>query len=431
MRKNQRISERIKPELEKLQKQYANDPKTLQAKQMEINKREGYSYFSACIPMILTLVIFFSLFSGMRKISQYMEFSQYMGMYEIYSTETENLTHLNKITGEKLEDWATYDSAEMDALIKEKLTTLREKDSLTDEESALESYLEYIVNGNITFKDFIEENDAQKTAYDAILVGITEFEASHNMQALSSEQQAEYDGLLQNKQDAEERLDFYTLGIERFVALAGEKSQETVVDYYKDHRADFLYIKSLWVADVYHKDALPSFKTFKSNVKKYNSTKNSGVPVQVLGDAMKEETYNNVTAAIRTDKTLYKHNGLYILVALTVILGFLSQFIANIQQKKATAGMAQMGASMKVMMFMMPIILGIFALQYTAAFTVYMVINSLTTIVLNLMTTGIMKLFDRNREQKVTETIVKHGRRDPHEIAAEYSKKSGKNNGKK
>ena len=40
MRKNQLITVRIKPQLEKLEKAYGNDPKVLQQKQAELNKRE-------------------------------------------------------------------------------------------------------------------------------------------------------------------------------------------------------------------------------------------------------------------------------------------------------------------------------------------------------------------------------------------------------
>ena len=47
MRKNQRITERLKPEMEKLQKAYGHDKQAFAQKQMELNKREGFSYFSS------------------------------------------------------------------------------------------------------------------------------------------------------------------------------------------------------------------------------------------------------------------------------------------------------------------------------------------------------------------------------------------------
>ena len=83
MKKNQKITERIKPEMDKLRAQYGSDQRTLSQKQMELNKREGFSYFSSCLPMIITLVIFFWLFSGLQNISQYMSMRQYLQMYDV------------------------------------------------------------------------------------------------------------------------------------------------------------------------------------------------------------------------------------------------------------------------------------------------------------------------------------------------------------
>ena len=91
MRKNQKITERIKPQIEALQKQYANDPKMLSQKQMQLQKSEGFSYFSSCLPMIVTLVIFFYLFSGLNNISRYKNLQQYVELYDAYTTEEEVL----------------------------------------------------------------------------------------------------------------------------------------------------------------------------------------------------------------------------------------------------------------------------------------------------------------------------------------------------
>ena len=48
-RKNQKITERLKPQMEKLQKQYT-DQTVLAQKQMQLNKKEGFSYMSSCLP---------------------------------------------------------------------------------------------------------------------------------------------------------------------------------------------------------------------------------------------------------------------------------------------------------------------------------------------------------------------------------------------
>ena len=58
MRKNSLKMEKMRPQLEKLQKQYQNDQRMYNAKMMELYKKNGYSMFGACLPMIVTLVIF-------------------------------------------------------------------------------------------------------------------------------------------------------------------------------------------------------------------------------------------------------------------------------------------------------------------------------------------------------------------------------------
>ena len=48
----------MRPQLEKLQKQYQNDQQTYNMKMMELYKKNGYSMFGACLPSIITLVFF-------------------------------------------------------------------------------------------------------------------------------------------------------------------------------------------------------------------------------------------------------------------------------------------------------------------------------------------------------------------------------------
>ena len=56
MRKQSLIMKQMKPELEKLQQQYKNDNQTYSRKMMELYKKNGYSIFGACLPMIVSMV---------------------------------------------------------------------------------------------------------------------------------------------------------------------------------------------------------------------------------------------------------------------------------------------------------------------------------------------------------------------------------------
>ena len=86
MRKNQRITEALKPQMDKLEKQYGADKQMLQRKQMELQRSSGFSYMSACLPLIITLVLFITFFTALRSVSSYMEFKQYVEMYDAYVT---------------------------------------------------------------------------------------------------------------------------------------------------------------------------------------------------------------------------------------------------------------------------------------------------------------------------------------------------------
>jgi len=130
---------------------------------------------------------------------------------------------------------------------------------------------------------------------------------------------------------------------------------------------------------------------------------------------IKEDTYNLVTAKIRTDKSLYETNGYLIMVVLVVGLSLLSQLISQRQQKKSgQITDANSNGMMKVMLWMMPIMLLVFALTSSSAFTLYMVANSIMTLIVNFLTTFIVNLTDGTYNKKEVE-VIRHGRIDPND----------------
>lgn len=68
-RKGMRKMQRIQPEINALQKKYANDKQKLQQKQSELMKREKYNPLSGCLPMLLTLPVLYAMFGAMRAIA--------------------------------------------------------------------------------------------------------------------------------------------------------------------------------------------------------------------------------------------------------------------------------------------------------------------------------------------------------------------------
>ena len=68
-RKGMRKMQRIQPELNRLQKKYANDKQKLQQKQSELMRKERYSPLSGCLPLLISMPILFAMFGAMRALA--------------------------------------------------------------------------------------------------------------------------------------------------------------------------------------------------------------------------------------------------------------------------------------------------------------------------------------------------------------------------
>lgn len=120
-RKNAKIMEVMKPELDKITKQCGDNRELLMQKQREVYKKYNYSMFSTCLPTILTLAIFILVFSGFNSA----------------------VRHHNSLVFENLKDVyeQTYD-AEYLILEDSDLSVLEKRTQATQkaEEAVLESY---------------------------------------------------------------------------------------------------------------------------------------------------------------------------------------------------------------------------------------------------------------------------------------------------
>ena len=68
-RQGMRKMQQIQPEIQKLQKKYANDKQKLQQKQTELMRRERYSPLSGCLPLLIQMPILFAMFGAMRALA--------------------------------------------------------------------------------------------------------------------------------------------------------------------------------------------------------------------------------------------------------------------------------------------------------------------------------------------------------------------------
>lgn len=105
---NSRKQAKIKPELEKLQKAYANNPNMLNQKTMELYKRENFNIMGTCLGMLanmaVTMVVFFTLFAALNGIATYKQADEFVVLYNTYYETIEEQSTLNQtLTEQELE----------------------------------------------------------------------------------------------------------------------------------------------------------------------------------------------------------------------------------------------------------------------------------------------------------------------------------------
>lgn len=85
MKKNSKMMAELTPMMAKLDKAYANDKQKLNQEKTKLYKKHGYNMMAGCLPMIVTLVIFFIMFGGLNQCSAYVNIKVYSELSEHYT----------------------------------------------------------------------------------------------------------------------------------------------------------------------------------------------------------------------------------------------------------------------------------------------------------------------------------------------------------
>lgn len=99
-KKSARKQAEIKPELDKINAKYANDKNLLNQKTMELYKAHNYNITGTCLGMlaylVLTMVVFWTLFGALNNISAYKIGDQYLQVrkeyFAVYEIDVDELT---------------------------------------------------------------------------------------------------------------------------------------------------------------------------------------------------------------------------------------------------------------------------------------------------------------------------------------------------
>lgn len=326
-KKQSLLMKSMRPEMEKLQKQYADDKQMYQQKVMELQKAHGYNPLGACLPTIISLIIFFFIFTSFSTYSNYAMLSKYNDMVDAYNQSV--VTYV--IKGE--------------------------------EDTASEHFLiEIDGNYKVDFDKFTAYYSTVKSDFKA-----DEF----------------------NAMTEAEKFEVVALYVK-------ENCREAAAERYRTNKDEttFGWINNVWYPDSMFYKEFPDYQSFSSSVSRAIG---SGV------SSTYEESYNEVTFNLSTERN--QSNGYFVLIVLAIGLMFLQQFIMMRAQKDANELSTVDGsaaAQNKTMMIMMPLIFGVVSFLYSAAFSVYMIVNTLYGLISTLIINKVVTVRYNNKEENLS-----------------------------
>ncbi|MDE7379589.1 MAG: membrane protein insertase YidC [Clostridia bacterium] len=363
------IMERMRPQMEKLQKQYANDKNMYQQKVVELQKKSGYSMIGACLPMIVSLLIFIIVFQAFSTYSQYANLKNYNDMVNIYNgvvqtyvidgeTPNENgflyvvkdgdevvdysvdyakfTAYYNADMGQKQSDWVIKNEEEVFLHLAGKY-----KETHTGYDGAFDANVVNLTDGN---------------GLTTTAVGVRNTLVSYYLEAPAAQE------------------------VKLFYEGKNDK-------YAKSHNNSFLWVGNLWYPDSTLNKEMPDFSKFKSTISKAG-----------IGDDY-AESYNKVTAALTEQKNQY--NGYFVLIILSIGLMLLQQWLSMRANKSVNDLSTVDGSgarSNKMMMIMMPLIYGAFSFFYSASFSLYMITNTLYGLITMLIINKCVDVWFKKKE---------------------------------
>lgn len=355
MRKNSLKMEEMRPQLEKLQKQYANDKDKYNQKMMALYKKNGYSMFGSCLPLIVSMVFFIIAINAFTSYSNYQNIKYIYNMNNAY----------NQVITQGIDDVEGYVYHNKDGEFvfnHEEIKKAYDNNTLTGVNAV---YTENTVTYDTgSYIKVTYEINGEKY----ILKTTVEIDSDKYLEENAQEYQA---FLTENSlTDSEDSLKTF---------ITEKRQSDSAKKYYSD-RETFIWVKNIWMPDTpFEHPIYSSYSKLESKYKISNYMPN-------------EAQYEELVADLSSE--MKQPNGYLIFIVLTAGLSLLSQLVMTRSQKaqmELQTVDGQGASQQKIMMWIMPIMMGIFAFSMTSAFSLYMVISSLSSM---LITIGINKIVD-------------------------------------
>ena len=337
----QKKMEAIKPKLEKLEKQYKNNPDLLKQKQYEVQREAKINVFATCLPLIVTMVVFFVVFGGFRALVTYENELIVEELDTAYVQYIEDY-NLNIIKNEgKEDDYNSYKAAQ-------------EAAGKTDVFFIMQDYSNANISGG--FVDYAK------------------LKAAGTAEGASEEAKASYENL--------------------YNILA-----KTYEDHLEGDR--WLWVKNIFKSDT-GTDVVPNLKSYTSSGAGGIAASLDDTVMHAKYDELTGPAQERLN---KTGTWDFKNwNGYFILPLLSLLTSFLSTFIMQRNGPQSAVGtqeqQAQQQKQMKMMTYMMPIMLAVFAMLYSAAFAIYYFMSNVMSTLTTLAVNGIMKLIDKKKAQQ-------------------------------
>ena len=410
--------------MEKLQKQYANDKEMYNQKVMEMYKENGLSMFSSCLPMILSMIIFFIAIGAFNSYSAYANvenYNQLVSAYnsaiirEVASLENDNYSLVNveenkTDDGELVGYYVTYKVEDTAvggkplyyiASYKEDDIGLVKYDALNPAQSTHEILAEDIkafLQAETTKKSYFINADKIKAEKDGAYKSV--YEAVQKIKA--DLKAAKPDVSEQDLETSAYRSYYEGLAQEAVVSAyngTGEYANAGVESHTK-----FLWIKNVWVTDAMYKNPVLEYKDFETAIATKSGCSCSTTNKAAQIDAYKQDGYNKVTA--RLDKQKDQFNGYFVLIALSIGTILLQQFVsmrAQKEQQKYSSVDGQGAGQQKMMMIVMTGMFAIFSFMYSSAFSIYLIVSNIFSLGSTLVINKVVDKVAENKEAKKAE----------------------------
>lgn len=359
--KNAAINEKMKPELEAIQKKYGHDQRVLQQKQSEIYRKYQFSMMGSCFPMLISLVlqftVFLTLWNSLQAVSNFNIVEKYENMKNIYA----NVIALNEDSALQ-----TYIYQEGDVFSLKIETNGEGKKVLNltvsnDSNSTNDGF----GIGNIEFKDLTN---------DEIISLLEKYVIDYNDDAVAN-------SIYEPKAYSDQLLAF---------------AQEAAKEYYKESQESFLWIKNIYKPESPTSPLFTQSEIVEYLTKFYKAEEFTEIDRLNEGKVFDCVIGNN--SALEEIKE--QKNGFYILTIIAVLSSFLSMWLSNKLMKTKNSNPAGQPQSNKMMLFMMPLIFGLFTFMYTSLFAIYIIVGQLVMIALTPLTSWLVKKWIASDEKK-------------------------------